>query len=158
RAQRQGETCHDYVQAVLQLCRASDPTMSEQQKVAHVLKGIAENVFYLIFQQNFSSVDDVLTYCRKLDRELSRRIPASSLLIPRLTNTLAYPVYSTDQRTEPGKNVSSIVVPEDPSISTSNDPLTCLVEKVVEKALSKFLNHSHVNSIRYAGNNSRRDT
>src|SRR5690606_13634422 len=76
RAQRQGETCHVYVQAVLQLCRASDHTMSEQQKVAHVLKDIAENVFYLIFQQNFSSVDDVLTYCRKLDRELSRRIPA----------------------------------------------------------------------------------
>src|SRR5690606_10314688 len=41
RAQRQGETCHDYVQAVLQLCRESDATMTEAQRVGHVLKGIA---------------------------------------------------------------------------------------------------------------------
>jgi len=31
RAQRNGESCHDYVQAVLQLCKESDATMTEAQ-------------------------------------------------------------------------------------------------------------------------------
>src|SRR5690606_14451384 len=116
----------------------SDPTMPEEQKVTHVLKGIAENVFYLLFQQN-SSVEDILAYCRKLDRKLCRRIPASSLLIPRLTNTLAYPVYSATQPTDPPQNVSTITGFSDACAPSSDDRLTTLVEKVVEHALSQFL-------------------
>src|SRR5690606_1220196 len=52
RAQRPGESCHDYVQAILHLCRSS------------------QHVFYLLYPQNFSSVTDLLSYCRKLDQQL----------------------------------------------------------------------------------------
>jgi len=88
RAQRAGVSCHDYVQIILKLCREFNPNMAENEKVAHILKGIAENVFYLIFQKEFSTVKEILDFCR----EGLRRLP-QSLLLPRLSNTIAFLTY-----------------------------------------------------------------
>src|SRR5690606_14918422 len=86
RAQQSGESCHDYVQIILKLCREYNPLMSESEKIAHILKGIAEHVFYLLFQKDFTSVDEILTFCREMDQKFSRRIN-NSVLFPRLPNT-----------------------------------------------------------------------
>jgi len=148
RAQRQGETCHDYVQAVLQLCRESDATMTEAQRVGHVLKGIAETVFYLLYQQNFTTVAEILEYCRKLDQTLSRRVLTNTLLFPRLSNTLTNPVYPTsgsisahlETRHSPPTTTSAVSVPEE-------DRLTAIVEKVVAKAIDKLVATPSSNSV-----------
>src|SRR5699024_9337216 len=44
RAQKPGETCFDYCQVILRLCRLADPQMTEIDKVGHLLKGIAKCV------------------------------------------------------------------------------------------------------------------
>ena len=68
RAQRNGESCFDYVQAILKLCRDADRAMAETVKIEHILKGIAENVFYLLHVKNVSTVDEILRQCRDLRR------------------------------------------------------------------------------------------
>jgi len=62
RAQRPGETCQDYVQEILKLCREKDAAMPEPDKVAHVLKGIAENVYYLLLLKSFKKIDEILDF------------------------------------------------------------------------------------------------
>src|SRR5690606_31308952 len=93
RAQRAGESCHDYVQIILKLWREFNPLMPENEKVAHILKGIAEHVFYLLFQKEITSVEEILVFCRDMDTKLNRRI-SNSFLLPRLPNTIAFPSYS----------------------------------------------------------------
>lgn len=44
RAQLAGESCTTYIEEVLKLCRTVDSAMTEEDKVGHVLKGIAEDV------------------------------------------------------------------------------------------------------------------
>src|SRR5690606_4710766 len=101
RAQRSGESCHDYVQIILKLCREYNPLMSESEKIAHILKGIPEHVFYLLFQKDFTYVDEILTFCREMDQKFSRRIN-NSVLFLRLPNTITFPTYATShERVEP---------------------------------------------------------
>src|SRR5690606_11367632 len=152
RAQRAGESCHDYVQIILKLCREYNPNMSESEKVAHILKGIAENIFYLIFQKEFATVNEILNYCREMDDKLSKRIPQSHLL-PRLPNTIAFPTYATphepvSSNSEPPTQhpVTSYPVCAHPtsftlpppvvsSIATDEDKITAIVEKVLQRVL-----------------------
>src|SRR5690606_4863524 len=67
--------------------------MTEQEKIAHILKGIAEHVFYLLFQKEFSSVEEISTFCRAMDIKFIRRI-SNTFLLPRLPNTIAFPTYT----------------------------------------------------------------
>ncbi|KAH7964171.1 hypothetical protein HPB51_027593 [Rhipicephalus microplus] len=44
RAQVPGETCTMYIEAILKLCKTANSCISEEDKVVHLLKGIAEDV------------------------------------------------------------------------------------------------------------------
>lgn len=75
RAQVPGETCSRYIEEVLRLCRLVNRRMSEEDKVGHLLKGIAEDVFnYLITKENIASAADVMQYCRTFEALKTRRI------------------------------------------------------------------------------------
>lgn len=75
RAQLPGETCTTYIETILKLCRMANPRMPEEDKVGHLLKGIAEDVYnFLIGKESLSSVADVIRHCRTFEALKLRRI------------------------------------------------------------------------------------
>ncbi|XP_077557779.1 uncharacterized protein LOC144173139 [Haemaphysalis longicornis] len=75
RAQVPGETCTTYIEEVLKLCRLVDPQMSEDDKVGHLLKGIAEDVYnFLIGREKLESASDVVQHIRTFEALKKRRI------------------------------------------------------------------------------------
>src|SRR5690606_35491952 len=48
RAQKSGESCFDYSQVILKLCKAADPNMADADKIAYILKGIAKYCFNIL--------------------------------------------------------------------------------------------------------------
>lgn len=75
RAQVPGETCTTYIEAILKLCKTVNPRMSEEDKVGHLLKGIAEDVYnYLIGKESLASVADLIKHCRTFEALKLRRI------------------------------------------------------------------------------------
>jgi hypothetical protein len=127
RAQKAGESCFEYVQHILQLCRNSDSTMSEEAQVAHILKGIAENVFCMLHVKGVTTVQQILDFCRALDRQLSTRI-SSMPSVARLQNTIPFPIYPT----APGPPLTSAAIGE-LSPDASEQRITALIEKVVAR-------------------------
>lgn len=75
RAQVPGETCLTFIEEVIKLCRMVDSRMPEEDKVGHILKGIAEDVYnFLITKENLASVADVIRHCRTFEQLKTRRI------------------------------------------------------------------------------------
>lgn len=75
RAQLPGETCTMYIEEILKLCKLVNPSMTEEDKVGHLLKGIAEDVYqFLIAKEHLSSVTDVMKHCRTFEALKMRRI------------------------------------------------------------------------------------
>lgn len=74
RVQHPSETYTSYIEDVLALCRRVDGSMSEEDRVRHVLKGIAPFAFQALALQNHSRVQDVITACKRLDELQSLRL------------------------------------------------------------------------------------
>ncbi|GBM18953.1 hypothetical protein AVEN_1575-1 [Araneus ventricosus] len=68
RTQQIGETSESYIQDVLSLCRKANPSMSEDEKVAHLMKGIAEDLFRLSVSAE-TDVGDIRSLIREIVRE-----------------------------------------------------------------------------------------
>lgn len=68
RAQVPGETCTMYIQAILKLCKMVNSRMFEEDKVGHLLKGIAKDLYnYLIGKESLDSVADMIKHCRTFE-------------------------------------------------------------------------------------------
>lgn len=106
RAQTCTESYLTYIQDVLALCRKVDPRMSEADKVAHVIKGIADDAFHLLVFKNSSTVQAIITECRRFEEAKSRRIAHP---FPRLPNTAATSTCE-DLRSLPTPNRSDDIV------------------------------------------------
>ncbi|GBM57411.1 hypothetical protein AVEN_184030-1 [Araneus ventricosus] len=79
RAQRPGETYESYIQDVLSLCRRIDKSMTEDQKVSHLMKGVAEDLYQVLINREVCTVHQFVTCCRQVDAmkdlsDLIRRI------------------------------------------------------------------------------------
>ena len=75
RAQVPGETCTTYIEDVVKLCKLVNPRMAEEDKVGHLLKGIAEDVYtFLISKDSLDSTADVIRHCRTFEALKLRRI------------------------------------------------------------------------------------
>lgn len=96
RAQLSTETCTDYIENVLRLCRLVDPQMSEEDKVGHLLKGIAEDVFNFVALRNVTSVGDVVNETRNFEALRRNRIGSPAIRrLPNVVPTLAAMDHST---------------------------------------------------------------
>lgn len=84
RVQTSTESYVSYILDVLALCSKADQHMSEDDKVGHVLKGIADDAFSLLVFNNVTSIDTILKECRRLEQAKSRRLARN---ITRLPNT-----------------------------------------------------------------------
>ncbi|XP_077564476.1 uncharacterized protein LOC144179931 [Haemaphysalis longicornis] len=86
RAQSATESYVSYILDVLSLCQKVDRNMPESEKVGHVLKGIADDAFNLLVFKNFTTVDAMISECRRFEEAKSRRIGQH---FARLPNTAA---------------------------------------------------------------------
>lgn len=74
RVQHPDETYTSYIEDVLALCRRVSASMSEEERVRHILKGIAPFAFQALVVQNTSRVQDVITTCQRIDELQSLRL------------------------------------------------------------------------------------
>ncbi|GBM83998.1 hypothetical protein AVEN_110129-1 [Araneus ventricosus] len=74
RTQQIGETSESYIQDVLSLCRKANPSMSEDENVAHLLKDIAEDFYQTLLVQEFRRIDEFVKRCREIESLRRRRI------------------------------------------------------------------------------------
>ncbi|UYV69617.1 hypothetical protein LAZ67_6004101 [Cordylochernes scorpioides] len=74
RAQKSTESCESYIQDVLSLCRQVNPDMSQGEKVAHLMKGVVEDVYQVILVKEIDTVEAFVDWCRKVEACKQRRI------------------------------------------------------------------------------------
>ncbi|UYV62287.1 hypothetical protein LAZ67_2000001 [Cordylochernes scorpioides] len=67
RAQTSGQNVESYIQEVLLLCKQSNPRMSEGEKVSHLIKGVAEEVYQALVGKDISTVDQFVAFCRRFE-------------------------------------------------------------------------------------------
>ncbi|GBM97175.1 hypothetical protein AVEN_153483-1 [Araneus ventricosus] len=74
RTQQFGQTSESYIQDALSLCRKANPSLSEDEKVAHLMKGIAEGLYQSLLVQDCREVDEFVKGCREIESLRRRRI------------------------------------------------------------------------------------
>lgn len=87
RAQTSTEPYVTYIQDVLALCRKVDRNMNEEDKVAHILKGIADDAFNLLLCKDCVTVDSILKECKRFEQAKSRRITQNFMRLPNTAAT-----------------------------------------------------------------------
>lgn len=78
RLQLPQESYTSYIEDVLALCRRANPSMTEAERVRHVLKGIGSVAFNALIVQNPASVQDITSTCQRLDELQSLRLQHDS--------------------------------------------------------------------------------
>ncbi|XP_075735278.1 uncharacterized protein LOC142776126 isoform X1 [Rhipicephalus microplus] len=87
RAQTSSESYVTYIQDELALCRKADNGMEETEKVAHILKGIADDAFNLLICKDCNTVDAIIKKCQRFEAAKSRRIAHNFTRLPNTTAT-----------------------------------------------------------------------
>ncbi|UYV82185.1 K02A2.6-like [Cordylochernes scorpioides] len=82
RSQKSTESCESYIQDVLSLCRQVNPNMTKEEKVAHLLKGVVEDVYQVILVKEIDTVEAFVDWCRKVEACKQRRIGKPSIEQP----------------------------------------------------------------------------
>ncbi|UYV81901.1 K02A2.6-like [Cordylochernes scorpioides] len=67
KVQTSGENVESYIQEVLLLCKLSNPRMSVGEKVSHLIKGVAEEVYQALVGKGISTVDQFVAFCRRFE-------------------------------------------------------------------------------------------
>ena len=78
RAQSSNESCESYIQDVLGLCIKINPLISEADKISHLMKGIAEEVYQALLPRDISTVDAFIKEARRIEALSKRRIKATT--------------------------------------------------------------------------------
>ncbi|GFV46232.1 CCHC-type domain-containing protein [Trichonephila clavipes] len=74
RAQKMGENTQSYIQSVLVLCHKVNPKITEIEKVSHLVKGIAEDVYQSLLVKDISFTSDFIKECQRIEEMNQRRI------------------------------------------------------------------------------------
>ncbi|UYV76975.1 hypothetical protein LAZ67_14002656 [Cordylochernes scorpioides] len=74
RAQGKEETSDSYIQDVLHLCREVNLAMMENEIVAHLTKGISEEIYKSIIILDIATIDEFIKWCRKIEASNKKRV------------------------------------------------------------------------------------
>ncbi|UYV69333.1 ASPRV1, partial [Cordylochernes scorpioides] len=74
RAQLKGESTEFYIQDVLCLCKEVDPQMSVEDKISHLMKGIAEELYQALLPRDVQSTEQFITECRRVEALRCKRV------------------------------------------------------------------------------------
>ncbi|UYV71888.1 hypothetical protein LAZ67_9000886 [Cordylochernes scorpioides] len=88
RAQGKEETSDSYIQDVLHLCREVNPAMMENEIVAHLTKGISEEIYQSIIILDIASIDEFIKWWRKIEASNKKRVK-KRVVFDRLPNVAA---------------------------------------------------------------------
>lgn len=87
RAQQNGETSEAYIQHILSLCRRVNPDMPEEDKIGHLMKGIAEDLYNTLIVRDVSTVEEFISHCRKVDSMRRKRVTPRFARLPNVAQT-----------------------------------------------------------------------
>lgn len=130
RAQQPAESYTAYIQDVINLCARINPTMTEPEKLKHVLKGIGEDAFQLMVTKSPSTVEGALTLCRELQEAKNSRIYASA-------NGRGFPVLPQCSHNDPVTSVAAIDQWSGRTYTVHPDSLRAIIREVVREELSR---------------------
>ncbi|UYV77641.1 hypothetical protein LAZ67_15001799, partial [Cordylochernes scorpioides] len=74
RAQLKGESTEYYIQDVLRLCKEVDPQMNEEDKISHLMKGIAEELYQALIPRDVHNTEQFVTECRRIESIHCKRV------------------------------------------------------------------------------------
>ncbi|UYV73982.1 K02A2.6-like [Cordylochernes scorpioides] len=74
RAQLKGESTEFYIQDVLRLCKEVDPHMNEEDKISHLTKGIAEELYQALLPRDAHTTEQFVTECRHIEALHCKRV------------------------------------------------------------------------------------
>ncbi|GBO00401.1 hypothetical protein AVEN_264576-1 [Araneus ventricosus] len=122
RAQKSGESTQSYIQDVLGLCHLIDSNMPEDDKVSHLMKGIAVDVYQALLTKEMRTTADFIKWCQHIEEMHERRIGHTKFT--RLPNVV--PIASIDTENDltsliPNDGANTRSLPERP---TCGVPLT----------------------------------
>ncbi|UYV83187.1 hypothetical protein LAZ67_23000101 [Cordylochernes scorpioides] len=120
RAQRIGEPSESYIQDILNLCRQVNPAMGEIEKMAHLMKGVAEDIFQALLPVEMATVDEFSRQCRRIEDRKKKRIGVA--YFERLANVASI---SGDSDLDFENLIRKIIKEEVGKALSCKGPLTC---------------------------------
>ncbi|GFW29680.1 CCHC-type domain-containing protein [Trichonephila clavipes] len=73
RAQRSGESTQSYIQSVLGLCQEVNPLMKEDEKVSHLMKGVAEDIYQALLTREINDTASFIKWCNYIEDMKQKR-------------------------------------------------------------------------------------
>ncbi|UYV69023.1 hypothetical protein LAZ67_6002057 [Cordylochernes scorpioides] len=137
RAQLKGESTEFYIQDVLCLCKEADLQMSEEDKISHLMKGIAEELYQALLPRDVQSTEQFITECRRVEALRCRRVTPTRY--ERLSNVASL----CDQ--DDGEDLSSMIrqiVREEVQRalgSPREEPKNSTIEEIVKEEIGRTL-------------------
>lgn len=74
RVQRRDETFTSYIEDVLSLCKRVDESLTERDKIKHIIKGVDDDTFQMLVARNPQTVTDVVQLCQEYDELRKQRV------------------------------------------------------------------------------------
>ncbi|GFX97801.1 retrotrans_gag domain-containing protein [Trichonephila clavipes] len=74
RAQRSGESTQSYIQSVLGLCQEVNPLMKEDEKVSHLMKGVAEDIYQALLTREINDTASFIKWCNYIEDMKQKRV------------------------------------------------------------------------------------
>lgn len=95
RAQLPGENFTSYIEDVVDLCRRVNSSMSDDDKIKHIMKGVDDDTFHMLVSKNPRSVTEVIGLCQSFE-ELRRQRALVRHSLP-TTESLSSLTFSSNQ-------------------------------------------------------------
>lgn len=140
RAQAPGEGTQSYIQSVLGLCHQVDSSMSEDDKVSHLMKGVAEDIYQALLTKEIKSPQDFIKWCQYIEDMKLKRVGGRKY--NRLPNVIPMAALDVEQdlvslirqivREEVQHIVAAQIQKPEPQVQTVED----IVREEVEKSLA----------------------
>lgn len=140
RAQKSGESTQSYIQDILGLCHQIDATMPEEDKISHLMKGVAEDVYQALLTKEIKTTADFIKWCHYIEEMQQRRIGRQKFA--RLPNVVA--IGSVDEEPDLTSLIRRIVREELQKIDTPpvEEPQMGLqsLETIIREEVARSLN------------------
>ncbi|GFV03681.1 CCHC-type domain-containing protein [Trichonephila clavipes] len=109
RAQRSGESTQSYIQSVLGLCQEVNPLMREDEKVSHLMKGVAEDIYQALLTREINDTASFIKWCNYIEDMKQKRVGRPRF--ERLPNVV--PVASLTDETDLVSLIRTIIVQDE---------------------------------------------
>ncbi|UYV79552.1 K02A2.6-like [Cordylochernes scorpioides] len=137
RAQLKGESTEYYIQDVLRLCKEVDPQMNEEDKISHLMKGIAEELYQALIPRDVHNTEQFVTECRRIESIHCKRVTPTKY--ERLPNVAS--LSDHDDRADLSSMIRQIVREEVQRAlgSSREEPKISTIEDMVKEEIGRTL-------------------